>query len=245
MKDKLEVIVTSGGTISKIDDVRHIGNFSTGETGAKIAEEFLKKGNKVHYFYGHNSQRPFRRDMVIDPDRDFGLELNKAVESYFQFRVNEPRLMEHSTPTFTEYYNVLNRILVDNPIDVVILGAAVGDYGAEYNKGKISSDKEKLVIEMARNPKVISKVKKWNSYIYQVGFKLLSDVSEDHLIEMAYQHGLKNDSDLTIANLKTDDPENRPVFFVKPDKTVVRSSASDLASDLVRNVYEHKVWEYE
>ena len=147
MKDKLEVIVTSGGTISKIDDVRHIGNFSTGETGAKIAEEFLKKGNKVHYFYGHNSQRPFRRDMVIDPDRDFGLELNKAVESYFQFRVNEPRLMEHSTPTFTEYYNVLNRILVDNPIDVVILGAAVGDYGAEYNKGKKRSSEivEKMV----------------------------------------------------------------------------------------------------
>ena len=42
MERKLEVLITSGGTISKIDDIRHIGNFSNGTTGALIAEEFLK-----------------------------------------------------------------------------------------------------------------------------------------------------------------------------------------------------------
>ena len=49
---QLEVLVTSGGTISKVDDIRHVGNFSRGMTGALIAEEFLKKGHKVHYVYG-------------------------------------------------------------------------------------------------------------------------------------------------------------------------------------------------
>ncbi|HLC97161.1 MAG TPA: phosphopantothenoylcysteine decarboxylase [Candidatus Nanoarchaeia archaeon] len=56
MSRPLEVIVTSGGTISKVDDVRHIGNFSRGTTGALIAEEFLKAGATVHYVYGRDAK---------------------------------------------------------------------------------------------------------------------------------------------------------------------------------------------
>ena len=64
----LKVIVTSGGTISKIDDIRHIGNFSSGTTGALIAEEFLKSSAIVHYVYGKNAKRPFR-SLTPDPKK--------------------------------------------------------------------------------------------------------------------------------------------------------------------------------
>jgi phosphopantothenoylcysteine synthetase/decarboxylase len=40
----LEILVTSGGTRTKLDDVRHLGNDSNGTSGAIIAEEFLKAG---------------------------------------------------------------------------------------------------------------------------------------------------------------------------------------------------------
>ena len=163
MKDNLEVIVTSGGTISRIDDVRHVGNFSTGKTGAEIAEEFLKNGADVHYIYGNNAQRPFRRDMSLDPNKGFFKESCKALRAYSQFQSNQSRLKEYSVPTFDEYYSTVKDVLMNNPVDVIVLGAAVGDYGAEYNNGKISSDKDKLVIEMSRNPKVISEIKNWKN----------------------------------------------------------------------------------
>jgi len=238
MKDNLEVIVTSGGTISRIDDVRHVGNFSTGKTGAEIAEEFLKNGADVHYIYGNNAQRPFRRDMSLDPNKGFFKESCKALRAYSQFQSNQSRLKEYSVPTFDEYYSTVKDVLMNNPVDVIVLGAAVGDYGAEYNNGKISSDKDKLVIEMSRNPKVISEIKNWKNDVYQVGFKLLADVNEGYLIDVAYNHGLKNNSDLTVANLKTNDPENRPVFFVTPQKDVMRSDPSNLASMLVESIYQ-------
>ena len=62
---KLNVLVTSGGTISKIDDVRHIGNFSNGTTGTLIAEEFLKNKAKVYYFHNTNAVRPFRKEFFL------------------------------------------------------------------------------------------------------------------------------------------------------------------------------------
>ena len=41
-KQKLKVLITSGGTREKIDPVRFIGNFSSGKMGAALAAEFAR-----------------------------------------------------------------------------------------------------------------------------------------------------------------------------------------------------------
>jgi len=41
------VVVTSGGTVEPIDDVRHIGNFSSGTFPSRIASACLEKGGEV------------------------------------------------------------------------------------------------------------------------------------------------------------------------------------------------------
>ncbi len=38
---EMKIVITSGGTIEKIDGVRHISNNSTGALGCAIAESFL------------------------------------------------------------------------------------------------------------------------------------------------------------------------------------------------------------
>ncbi|WP_461246096.1 phosphopantothenoylcysteine decarboxylase domain-containing protein [Treponema sp. R6D11] len=43
----MKVLVTLGGTREKIDDVRYIGNSSTGALGKAIAEEFSSRGDSV------------------------------------------------------------------------------------------------------------------------------------------------------------------------------------------------------
>jgi len=204
MKDKsLEVIVTSGGTISPVDDVRHIGNFASGETGAKIAEEFLRRGHKVHYVYGHNALLPFKRNSALDYNKVSLVDKKAEMEqSYVDWHLYSSQLELHSTPTFDDYYKTLWGILVKRNVDAVVSAAAVNDYRTKKVDGKISSDRESLILELEKCPKVISKFKQWHPLVYQVGFKLLSGISEKELVDTAYEHGRKNRSNFTVANLK-------------------------------------------
>ncbi len=123
----LTVIVTSGGTICKIDDIRHIGNFSRGTTGALIAEEFLRAGATVHYIHGREARRPFRGGLVVDPSRPIDEEMARARKAYQEFNVHASRLHEHPIETFDEYHDAVRKLLTEEPVDVIVLAAAVSD----------------------------------------------------------------------------------------------------------------------
>ncbi|OGF27830.1 hypothetical protein A2331_07030 [Candidatus Falkowbacteria bacterium RIFOXYB2_FULL_34_18] len=198
---KLRVIITSGGTISRIDDVRHIGNFSNGTTGMLIAEEFLRNGCEVHYIHNKQAKRPFRDALRLNPEKIFAKEIDRIEKSWEEFNKCKNNLYEYSFETFEEYYDLVKDLTMRVGADAIVLAAAVSDYGAKRVSGKISSDNDKLNIELQKYPKVISEIKKWNPKIFQVGFKLLSDVSTKELIDTAYLHGIKNRSNLTVANV--------------------------------------------
>jgi len=235
----LEVLVTSGGTIAKIDDVRHLGNFSSGTTGSLIAESFLKNNIVVHYVYGKNAKRPFREALKMNPKEPKQKELERLSKAYETFSQYSTNLHEYPILTFEDYYSTVKKIITEKPLDVVVLAAAVGDYSYKQKEGKISSDEDKLVLEFTKNQKVISKIKEFNPNIYQVGFKLLSRVSNEELVETAYKHCLKNNSDMVVANsLENGDFSSRKIFLVFPDRKVVSVSQSELADRLVREIEE-------
>jgi len=239
MTPPLEVIITSGGTISKIDDVRHTGNFSEGTTGALIAEEFLKKGAKVHYVYGKKAKRPFRQYMAVDPKKPFHEENVRLKEVYDEFQKYAGMLYEHPIETFEEYHDKLKELMTGGKPDVVVLAAAVSDYSAKKQEGKISSDLDEMKISLVKNPKVISLVKQWNPKVFQVGFKLLSGAEPKELIDVAYKHGIKNHSDLTLANsISGGDFGKRTSFIITPEKGITPVLISDLAGKLVDSVYQ-------
>ena len=52
------ILVTAGGTIEKIDDVRYITNRSSGKMGVAIAEECFLRGAKVTLFRAKNAVTP-------------------------------------------------------------------------------------------------------------------------------------------------------------------------------------------
>ena len=62
---------------------------------------------------------------------------------------------------------------------------AVADFEPEPHAGKISSERESLVIHCRRTPKVIRLVRDWVPSVYLVGFKLLSRRLRDELIRRA------------------------------------------------------------
>lgn len=233
----LEVIVTSGGTISKIDDVRHIGNFSRGTTGALIAEEFLRSGATVHYVHSREAKKPFRSGLVVDPSKPLDEEVERVSAAHQEFNAHSSRLHEHRIETFEDYHDTVQRLLTKEPVDAIVLAAAVSDYGARTQTGKIGSDLDIMQLELVRNPKVISLVKQWNPRVYQVGFKLLSEVGLDQLIDVAYQNGIKNHSNLTVANtIIGGDFKQRATVLITPEKGLMPVSLSDLAPRLVEVV---------
>jgi phosphopantothenate-cysteine ligase len=232
----LEVLVTSGGTVVPIDDVRHIGNFSGGTTGALIAEEFLRQGAIVHYVYAKGSKRPYRRDLELNPDKDIESELERVSLKAAEYKSYHAGLYEYRVDSFHEYYGRVKELLTTRQIDAAVFAAAVSDYGVQKVEGKISSENEKLTLDLEKLPKVISEVKKWKPDVYLVGFKFLPDAPIDELVETAYCHGQKNHSDLTVAN--TAPGLSRKIVLVTPERDLYPVSQSLFPEVLVKMVME-------
>lgn len=234
-KKQLKVIITSGGTIVKLDDVRHIGNFSGGMTACLIAEEFLRQGARVHYVHSPTAKRPFRRNFEIDPEKSLDREIERIRALKSEFDGIKADLKEYCFETFEEYLWTVRGLAEKPDMDVIVLAAAVSDYGAPQKSGKISSDKDELLIKLTRNEKIISLVKKLNPRIFLVGFKLMSGATPRDLIETAYRHGLKNSSNLTVANsVSNGEFMKRINYVVTPEKGVIPVSLGDLPETLAQ-----------
>ena len=54
----MNVVVTGGGTIAPIDDVRLIANISSGRFAASISEALLDRGASVWHIHAPSSQVP-------------------------------------------------------------------------------------------------------------------------------------------------------------------------------------------
>ena len=62
----MNVLVTSGGTIERIDNVRSIINMSTGRLGSLIAQEFISQGENVFYICSTATVQPDANIIYID-----------------------------------------------------------------------------------------------------------------------------------------------------------------------------------
>ena len=169
----MKILVTSGGTSEKIDRVRSITNHSSGKLGKIITETFLKAGDEVCLITTLQAVKPLSQaNLTI-------IEIKNTADL---LQVMKDKVMDHQ---------------------VLIHSMAVSDYTPVYMAGfdeveasqdltefldkknqetKISSKEDVQVLFLKKNPKIISLVKEWNPKIHLIGFKLLIDVSHEHLI---------------------------------------------------------------
>ena len=187
----MNILITSGGTSEKIDQVRSITNHSTGQLGKMIAEHCLAEGASVTLLTTAKAVKP-------DPHQNLTI---KIIEDTEQLLI----AMEGLVPAH----------------DVLIHSMAVSDYKPVYMAGfeevlassdltefleksnsesKISSDDDYQVLFLKKNPKIISKVKEWNPNIRLIGFKLLVGVSKEELLATARASLEKNQAELIVAN---------------------------------------------
>jgi phosphopantothenoylcysteine synthetase/decarboxylase len=202
---RMNVVVTGGGTVAPIDEVRYISNLSSGRFSAAITEAWLRRGATVHHIFAPRAEQPYRRLARFDLDRpedEAGAESARlqAVRRDYQAVRDCLRLLPLRIGTVADYTDTLERTLRTGAIDVAMLAMAVSDYEPEPVSGKIDSDQKNLVLRCRRTPKVIRSVRDWAPGVYLVGFKLTVGEIPEALIRRAEESCHTNRADLTIAN---------------------------------------------
>ena len=239
----IRVVVTAGGTIAPVDDVRFLANASTGRFAARIAEAALRRGATVLYLHAPGALRPFDRLAHLDLDApDPAAEIARLVALRDEWATLRDRchLLPLPTGTVPEYGQALERLLKSQPIDVAFLAMAASDYAPEPIAGKIASGDDNLTIVCHRQPKVIQQVHDWSPQTFLVGFKLLSNAPTAELIRQAEAATRTNRADLTVANdLNTVRAGRHTIHLVQPGRPVATfGPPDDISERLVDRAFE-------
>lgn len=147
------VLVTAGGTEEPVDGVRTLTNFSTGRTGALLAEHLRASGCEV---------------TLLRSPRAAPAPTGVRSESFV---------------TFADLRAALERLLGGESFDAIVHAAAVSDYsvaGVRVNgqplapgAGKIGTEQD-VAIQLVPNPKLVDHLRAWscNPTLRVVAFKL-------------------------------------------------------------------------
>jgi phosphopantothenate-cysteine ligase len=234
----MNIVLTGGGTIAPIDDVRHIANVSTGRFSAAITEAALARGATVRHIHAASALLPFVRHARFDLDApDPVAEHGRLDRLRSRWLAARDRL--HLIPLLrgdvADYAATVEATLRDHPPDLVFLTMAVSDFEPVTRlDGKLETPLESLAIPFRPTPKVIRQVRDWAPDAYLVGFKLLSGVPESTLIATALQACRANRADLTVANdLSSLRAGRHEIHLVRPDHPVETFSGDEAADRLV------------
>ena len=234
----INVVITAGGTSEKIDNVRKITNSSSGKLGSIISDKVSELVNDEYKIFYVCSKKAFK------PEHRENVEIIEIEDT-------------------NDLVNVTTNLLSNYKIDYFIHSMAVSDYTVEYvtseekytkyiesgdynslfiDRGsKISSYEDNLLVKLVKTPKVIEMIKNISPSTYLVGFKLLDNVSEEELVNVAYNLKVKNKCDLVLANdLDSIRRGNHVGYLIKDkDNYLVVESKENIAINLVKEMLCH------
>ena len=224
----MKILVTSGGTSEAIDSVRSITNHSSGRLGKIITETLLAAGHEICLITTPSALKPEPHPhltiLEIKNTNDLLLEMKECVQDY-QVLIHSMAVSDY-TPV---YMTGLDEVKTSSNLEELL--------DKQNIEAKISSTDEVQVLLLKKTPKIISLVKEWNPAIHLIGFKLLVDVSEDYLIEIARKSLIQNQADLIIANDLTQISANQHrAIFVENDHLQTVQTKEEIAELLLEKI---------
>jgi phosphopantothenoylcysteine decarboxylase/phosphopantothenate--cysteine ligase len=222
----MKILITSGGTKIPIDRVRSITNMSKGTFGSRIADAF--------FYYGLKSfihETAFDKD-VVNPIEKITFFMAKGSKlPIAQYMHNETYedgyhpivYVEYST--FDDYKNGIEKLLTKETYDIIVVAAAVSDYGvANYYDGKYRSREDDMCIKLVKLPKILPIMRKLAPNSVICGFKLLVDSTEDELVEAMRKQIEESDVDIVIGNdLRDIKADNHSLMVISKHNSNVRT----------------------
>ena len=243
---KINIVITSGGTSEKIDNVRKITNSSSGKLGCLIAEELINKENdkieKINYFCSKSAMKPVS-DKIEVIQIENTLDLKNAVENLLTKKSIHYFIHSMAVSDYmVEYVTTLDRIaktIENSSLDVY---STLLNFDNYITDNKFSSYEENLVIKLKQTPKIISIIKDISPKTFLVGFKLLDNVSSDELINTAIKLKDKNKCDLVVANdLSNIRNNNHIAYIIRNDNSYTKASGKkEIAKKLVGEIFYDK-----
>ena len=208
----MKILITSGGTKIKIDLVRSITNMSKGTFGSRICDEFWKK---IAY-NGHERSAEWmnEKDITFFYHKDSKIPKAEALSNEM-YNSGFSKIEYVTYDTFDDYRDGLKKLVIEQKYDIVVLAAAVSDYGVEkcYD-GKYRSGDD-MTIRLVKLPKVIDEVKKLlPAETVLCGFKLLVNSTDDQLREAMTQQ-IDRGVDVVIGNDLRDIKANNHKLTIK------------------------------
>ena len=224
----MKILVTSGGTSEAIDRVRSITNHSTGHLGLVITEALIKADHEVCLITTSQAIKPASQPNLkiieIKNTLDLLEEMRNLVKDY-QVLIHSMAVSDY-TPVYM------------TSIDEVQASPDLSEFLTKHNtETKISSKEEAQILFLKKNPKIISLVKEWNPKIHLIGFKLLVDVTKDHLIDVARESLNKNRADIIVANDLTQiNSEQHLAYLVEKNDYQIAYSKQEIAELLLEKI---------
>ena len=224
----MKILVTSGGTSEAIDSVRSITNHSTGRLGKIITETLLAAGHEVCLITTKRALKPEAHPNLsireITNTKNLLLEMQERIADY-QVLIHSMAVSDYTSV----YMTGLEEVQASSNLEEFL--------SKQNHQAKISSTDEVQVLFLKKTPKIISLVKEWNPAIHLIGFKLLVDVSENHLIDTARNSLINNQADLIIANDQTQiSTDKHRAIFVEKNQLQSVNTKEEIAELLLEKI---------
>jgi len=241
----MRVLITAGGTSESIDSVRSITNHSTGRLGSIIADIFAKKGMCVTYLCGERAELPQGSDIEVVRIKDVQ-SLLETIERLLCEQKFDCVIHSMAVSDFTPIGNASIDEIVESALSVANkpnltkdelrdeLKSAIVSSCTTPKERKISSESSNLMMLLENTPKVISRIKEAQPNTILVGFKLLSNVTENELINAAHNLMIKNSCDFVLANdLKDIDGDLHKAILISKDGVLNRANTKHEIAEVI------------
>ncbi|MBQ7884870.1 MAG: hypothetical protein IJ318_02090 [Clostridia bacterium] len=210
-----KILITAGPTNEYIDEVMKITNMSTGRLGVELTKNFLNHDCEVTLICTRSVARGglFERYNLASAQNLKVVQI-ETTDDMFYALANERNtiydLVIHASavgdykPEFSFKMEdlateILNLAQKDRTYEGIL--AVLTNPKCKLNDNtKISSYEPNLTVKLTLTTKLISHLKEWFPNSTLVGFKLLENVSKEHLIEVAQKLCIKNNMHYIIAN---------------------------------------------
>lgn len=217
------ILITAGPTNEYIDEVMKITNMSTGRLGIELSRELTSRGNEVTlictrsvarsglYERYHLADNTLLRTVQIETTEQMFKALEAEQGNHYDLVVHAAavgdykadfsfRMEDMAKEITVKIWDELDTAVGKNDMYKIILDTLTNPKCKVNDDTKISSYEPNLTVKLGLTPKLISHLKEWFPGATLVGFKLLENVSKEHIIEVATKLCNKNDMDYIIAN---------------------------------------------
>ncbi len=189
----LHAVVTAGATLDGIDDVRVL-RFLRLVCGAQVKQlTHVEITNIFHGRFGWNLARALAKQGVR-------VTLLGSREALQQGKL--PRsVLERRYDSFGDLNRLLGESFAQQTPDIIFMSAAVADYSPTRVSGKIASSKEKLLIELTPNAKLLDGFRTAvGAGCTIVGSKVLSGVPDQVMHEYQTRQIARANTDFCVGN---------------------------------------------